>query len=152
LWNSILIYALLACVVATLSIYEGFVWLREGTSTVTSGSMLFGIALAYWAIVIVGLTWIHRLLRMHVMPRQGRQMPPLDLARLASATTAAPLALYLYGAAAWKARFARFVEWRSIRYDVVGAHAVRLAAYQPLADVATKPEKQLAAIPAARPA
>lgn len=151
LWDSILGYGVVASVASAVSLYGGLVSLRAGTSE-PMWNAVFAVGLLYLAVVVGCLAWIHRLLRLHVMPRQGRIMPPLDLKRLATLAASAPAALFVYTAAAVKARLARSVEWRGIRYDVIPPHAVRLAAYRPLADTVTPPEKVPARLSAARTA
>jgi hypothetical protein len=95
---------------------------------------VFGLGLAYWFVVVVSLAWFHRLFRQRIMPRQGRIMPAFTIPRLAAAAAAAPLALFVYAAAAWKAQFMQRVEWRGIRYDVVPPCSVRLTSYRPLVE------------------
>jgi cellulose synthase/poly-beta-1,6-N-acetylglucosamine synthase-like glycosyltransferase len=147
-WDSILIYAVAACLATAAAMAAGSAILT-GRVVGPWPATIFALGVAYWIVAVASLAWLHRLFRLRIMPRQGRTMPPFTFDRLAAAALYAPLALFVYAAAAVKARLMRGIRWRGIYYEILPPCSIRLTAYRPLAEVGPRrTERPIGAAPA----
>ena len=69
----------------------------------------------------------------------GAPANPLTLSRLLRMLPAVPFVQFVYTAAVLECCFAKHVDWRGIRYEIIGRGKVRMVEYKPFLEPAATP-------------
>jgi len=131
-WIPILAHAVGSYLLLALAFLCGVSNLWIGTLSTPAAALLGAIGI-YLAAVLFSLGYLHRAIRIHILPHQGdSSMRGLRLRDWCQMVGAAPMTLVVYTLAILRARFARRVVWRGIEYHVQSHGAVRVSEYRPI--------------------
>ena len=130
-WTAIFSHAIFTYLLLTCSFLGGLgSLLKSGNST--SNLLLWASLGIYFAAVLFALGYIHRVIRLHILPLQGNAaMPAISPVKWWQIALAALLTLTLYTWAILRARLATRVFWRGIEYQIKLPGDVQIVDYRP---------------------